>query len=232
MARQRQRRFPLIFINTPSACQRQFVIARSFRKGLRRLPDADIDPNRLHRNRLFSWLTPMSIPRSRWKSSNVRSESGNRTHIVTNTRTLSGAVINLRNGLRFCHPAKLLDRPARLNRFCSDSAYKPSTDEQWRRQRRRPRYGRAERPGMNPQARCRCRRLFLASGRTFVDSGKRRWIPIPSKVFETAFRSLFRTDANRRRGTRSCSGFARRSTQSGKSTSRHSKIQHKNLICV
>ena len=50
----------------------------------------------LHQNQTFSWLTP--TPRSRRRSSTLRSESGNRTYSMTASRVASGLVLKQRNG--------------------------------------------------------------------------------------------------------------------------------------
>jgi len=52
--------------------------------------------NLFHQVRTFSWL--ISMPRSWSKSSTCRSESGNRTYIVTAKRMISGDVLKYRNG--------------------------------------------------------------------------------------------------------------------------------------
>ena len=56
-----------------------------------------IGPNRFHQARTVSWL--ISTPRSCSKSSTYRSESGNRTYIITAKRMISGDVLKYRKGL-------------------------------------------------------------------------------------------------------------------------------------
>ena len=64
---------------------------------------AKIGLNLFHRARIVSWL--MSMPRSCSRSSTFRSESGNRTYIITARRMISGDVLKYRNGLAFIPPA-------------------------------------------------------------------------------------------------------------------------------
>jgi hypothetical protein len=79
---------PLIFTNTSSKGHFQFEYPRIFWTRLRRISAANIGPNLFHQNQTVSWL--MSIPRSCSKSSALRSESGNRTYIMTGRRMISG----------------------------------------------------------------------------------------------------------------------------------------------
>ena len=50
-----------------------------------------IGPKRFHQNRIVSWLT--SIPRSRRRSSTLRSDSGKRTDIIAARRMISAGVV-------------------------------------------------------------------------------------------------------------------------------------------
>jgi hypothetical protein len=54
-------------------------------------------PNRFHHIRTVSWQR--SMPRSNSRSSTFRSESGNRTYIMTTSRITSGDELKRRNGL-------------------------------------------------------------------------------------------------------------------------------------
>ena len=58
-----------------------------------RIPAAKIGPKRFHQNLIVSWLT--SIPRSWRRSSTLRSDSGNRTYIITARRMISGEVLTV-----------------------------------------------------------------------------------------------------------------------------------------
>jgi hypothetical protein len=49
---------------------------------------ANSGPNRFHHNRTVSWQ--MSMPRSKSRSSTLRSDSGKRIYIMTNSRITSG----------------------------------------------------------------------------------------------------------------------------------------------
>jgi hypothetical protein len=64
---------------------------------------ANLGPNRFHQARTVSWL--ISTPRSWSKSSTCRSESGNRTYIITAKRMISGDVLKYRHGflIRECY---------------------------------------------------------------------------------------------------------------------------------
>lgn len=57
---------------------------------------ANSGPNLFHHWRTVSWL--MSIPRSNSRSSTFRSDSGNRTYIITTSRITSGDELYRRNG--------------------------------------------------------------------------------------------------------------------------------------
>jgi hypothetical protein len=59
----------------------------------------NIGLNKFHQNRMVSWLT--SIPRSSSRSSTLRRDNGNRTYIITASRTISGLVLKYLKGERF-----------------------------------------------------------------------------------------------------------------------------------
>jgi hypothetical protein len=75
-------------LNTSSMCHRQFEYDRICCTRFRRISAANIGPNLFHQYRTVSWL--MSMPRSCSRSSTLRSESGNRTYIMTARRMISG----------------------------------------------------------------------------------------------------------------------------------------------
>ena len=63
---------------------------------------ANSGPNRFHQYRTVSWQ--MSMPRSDSRSSTCRSDSGNRTYIITASRMISGELLKYRK--RFCIPER------------------------------------------------------------------------------------------------------------------------------
>jgi hypothetical protein len=66
----------------------------------------------------------MSMPRSCRISSTLQSEREPNVQHHSQPNDL-GARLEVAEGAVFCHQAKVVDRPARLNRFCSDSTLKP-----------------------------------------------------------------------------------------------------------
>ena len=81
--------------------------------------------NLFHQKRTVSWL--MSIPRSNSRASTFRSDSGNRTYIMTTRRMISGEELKQRNGLAGWRGLGIgrnyPPKPALQSRFiCSDSA--------------------------------------------------------------------------------------------------------------
>ncbi len=80
-------------------CKVRMRLKRIIARSLRRISAANTGPKRFHQKRTDSWL--ISIPRSCSKSSTFRSDSGNRTYIITARRMISGDVLKLRNGEGF-----------------------------------------------------------------------------------------------------------------------------------
>jgi len=73
--------------NTSSRCQRHLLDFIAPTRRLR-ISAANIGPNLCHQKLTVSWL--ISIPRSRGRSSTLRSETGNRTYFITVRRMISG----------------------------------------------------------------------------------------------------------------------------------------------
>lgn len=81
----------------------------------------NIGPKLFYQKRSVLWL--ISIPRSWSRSSTLRSESGNRMHIITAKRLTSGLVLKHLKGGTFGHPGRLTVHPGRLKGSSSDNTF-------------------------------------------------------------------------------------------------------------
>jgi hypothetical protein len=110
----------LIFTNTSSKCHGQFEYEHIWLTLFLRISAANSGPTPFHQNQIVSWL--MSMPRSSKSILNVakRKQKSN-IHHDGQTDDL-WARLEVAKGAAFCHPATLISRPARLNKFSSDSA--------------------------------------------------------------------------------------------------------------